>query len=340
MSLPIGVVLVAYHGDRWVPSCVASLRKSFSGSLALILVDNAGNSCIKTLDLTAFDVTLLRCERPLGFAEANNLALTAAALDCDAVCFLNQDTVSEPGWLDACIDCLLRHPQLGVVTPLIMTYDGQEWDQAFLDCARRSEEFRREFGEWPPRSGEPLSGGCSERIYDVPVVTGAAMVVKTEALLKAGPFDPIYGSYYEDYDLCRRIAAVGYRVGICTRGRIRHFGGSVTTDRQAHRRRARWIARNRVLYAARWQWKNRLLGLARYLFTQLPRNLARATLGRSQTPLRSMLLAQVDLMRIAPRLVSAAWDRRCWNKYLRSIRWPIADSRGVGQSWQAARESG
>ncbi len=145
MSVCASVIVVAYRGDRWLPACLASLRESLEAPARLVLVDNAGNTCIEGLDLTGFDARILRCGRPLGFAEANNFALRQIELDTVAVCFLNQDTLSQPGWLDACIACLRAHPDLGVVTPLVVTYDGQGFDQAFLECARRSEDFRRDF---------------------------------------------------------------------------------------------------------------------------------------------------------------------------------------------------
>ncbi|MGQ9761964.1 MAG: glycosyltransferase family 2 protein, partial [Thermogutta sp.] len=131
-----------------------------------------------------------------------------------------------------------------------------------------------------------------------------------------------YGSYYEDYDLCRRIAAAGYQVGICTRGRVGHYGGSVTVDRQTYIRRARWIVRNRVIYAARWKWKRRLTGLVRYFVLQTPRDAARAILGRSAIPLSAFLRGHVDLLRLGRRLASTVYDQKNWRKYLRVAGWP------------------
>ncbi len=329
------VILLAYHGDPWLPACVASLRGAARVPVRLVLVDNGGNTCIDSLDLTGFEATVLRAPRPLGFAEANNFALAHVELDTAAVCFLNQDTLSRPGWLDSCLDCLRRYRELGAVAPLVTTYDGQGWDQAFLECARRSADFRRDlYGQACP-SMASFPEQEDSGYYDVPVVTGAAMVVRTEALVKAGPFDPIFGSYYEDYDLCRRIAAAGWKVGLCSRGRIGHFGGSVTVDAASFRRRARLICRNRVIYSARWKWPNRRTGLARYMLAEAPRNLARSALGRSQTPLRAFLLAHADLARLGPRLASAAVDRQQWQAYLASIRWPGANGRRgafVGQA--------
>lgn len=333
----VTIVIIAYHGDRWIEPCLRSLAEVASGYWRVILVDNGGNSDLPSQvgQVPAGRIELVVSPGRLPFAEANNFALLHGGLDSEAVCFLNQDTVSRTGWLDACLAAMDTDPAVGAVTPLVENYDGTAWDAAFLTCARAA------------RSAARLEAGPGANLADlpgfvaVPEITAAAMVVRTDALLQAGPFDPLYGSYYEDYDLCRRIQAAGYQVGICTQGRIGHFGGSVTSDRRAYLRRARWITRNRVIYAARWQWKNRPLGLLRYLFLTMPRNGLRAALGRSQTPLRAFVAAHGDLLGLLPRLVSMERDRREWDKYLATIGWrrPERGPSGNNVSSQSVRRA-
>jgi len=133
MPSAITVIVVAYHGDRWIPECLTSLRDSLDMPIRLVLVDNVGNSCIESVAVEGLDPIVLRCNEPLGFAEANNFALQQIDWDTEAVCFLNQDTTSGEGWLTACVECLRRDPQLGAVSPMIRTYDWQDWDPAFRD---------------------------------------------------------------------------------------------------------------------------------------------------------------------------------------------------------------
>lgn len=310
------IVVIAHHSDRWIDRCVDSLQHGFGRAWKLVLVDNGGNSRLESF-LGIPNVVPIQTSRPMGFAEANNYALVRGGLENDYVCFLNQDTVSTPGWLDACVELMESHREIGAVIPLITNYDGTDWDEAFRTCARAAPVLAARVD-----AGPAADLGNLADFLPVPEITAAAMVVRTEALLKAGPFDPIYGSYYEDYDLCRRISAAGYQVGICTRGRVGHFGGSTTVDRRTYLRRARWIARNRVIYAARWKWSSRPWGLLRYLVLELPRNLARSALGRSNIPLQAFLRAQLDLLRLAPRLVSARQDQRQWENYLKTLGWP------------------
>ena len=322
MTGPVSIILVAYHGDRWIRRCLESLCGACAGECEVILVDNGGNSALEVY-VDRPNVRIIRTPRTLGFAEANNYALVHGGVDGKVVCFLNQDTLSGPGWLDACVDLMNRRADIGAVMPLITNYDGTDWDEAFRTCAKAAPNLAARLAAGPQADLSDLP-----EFVAVPEITAAAMVVRTEALLKAGPFDPIYGSYYEDYDLCRRIAAAGYQVGICRRGRVGHYGGSVTSSPAAYRRRARQIYRNRIIYAARWRWQNRLVGMFRQICFRFARDLARSALGRSNTPLRALLLAHWDVAGLAMRLVSGRRDQRRWQADLAALGWPNAVSGG------------
>lgn len=305
------IVVVGYKGRSWLPGCLSSLASATEDRARLILVDNAENGPVEELPTEAFEARILPTPRPLGFAEANNFALGAGALESDAVCFLNQDTVSGAGWLDACLRLLHEEPSVGAVSPLLTTYDGQGWDRDFSTCAEASEAFVRD------RERGRLGGW-----YEVPRVTAAAMVVRTEALVTAGPFDPIFGSYYEDFDLCRRIREAGYRIGICGDGRVGHYNGSATTDSHAQRRRMRQVIRNRVIYRLRASKRGRLWNLARQFGWSLPYDLGRGLMRTpSSQPPTVQLMAHLDLLRLAWRVGSVRNDRVAWRRYLRVINW-------------------
>ena len=305
--------MIAFHGDRWVPDCIDSLAQSLVNRYDLVIVDNMGNCVLSELDLSHFESEIIESNHALGFAAANNLALSQSSLLSSYVAFLNQDTLSRNDWLRACIDCLESHPDIGAVSPLTRSYDWEGWDPYFLECAQQSQEF-----VWDLEPDSPL-----QPFYEVPVIPAVAMVVRTHVLKEAGPFDPIFGSYYEDYDLCHRIRHAGYRVGVCTAATIAHYSGSATNSPVAERQRARGVTRNRVIYRQRLVEGNRLLSLLRYLLLTFPRGLVRSAVGRQGAkPLGAYLLAHWDLFRLLPRLVSRSYDQGRWRQYLASIAWP------------------
>lgn len=310
-DMTCSVILIAYHGDRWLPPCLESLAQASAEPLHLVLVDNDGNSILDDLDLSAFDAEVLRTPRPMGFAEANNFALTSASHLEETILFLNQDTISPPGWVDTCSDTLSATPGLGAVSPLIRTYEDDGWDPSFLACLSADQQAALDE---------------VELLDDVMVTRNApapALMVRTGVLHQTGPFDPVFGSYYEDYDLCRRIRAAGYRIGFCTEACIRHFSGGSTTTEAQERRRMRQVIRNRVLYELRESDEPRWRGAARWVFKDLPRRLARGVIGTpSSQPPTVTLKAYGDLLRLGRRVVSARHDEAAWHTYLDEMGWP------------------
>lgn len=310
-EIGVSVVLVAYHGDKWLPACLDSLAEASRSRLHLLLVDNTGNSGFDRLGLERFDTEVIETPRPMGFADANNHALTHAARLEAAVLFLNQDTISPAGWIDHCLDCLERDPQLGAVSPLIRTYDGTGWDPSFLACL-------------PSRSvPEPTGDAVQRDWFYNDLAPAPALIVRTDVLRQAGPFDPVFGSYYEDYDLCRRIRALGFRIGFCRSARIQHFSGSTTDTPERERRRMRQIIRNRLLYGLREAGTGRVRRVLKHTLVDLPRNLARgiARTPSSQPPVVT-LRAHWDLLQLFGRLVSQRHDEQQWQQYLEAIGWP------------------
>ncbi len=308
--LPLAdVILVAYYGDKWLPKCLETLALEGS-QVNLILVDNAGNNNIDQYDFSAFSgYQILPTPRPMGFAEANNYALVNGHLKGDYILFLNQDTISPPKWLSNCLNILDQYPNIGALCPLIRNYDNSKWDPSFLDCL--SEEQRESLSS---KEGEPL-------IFS-DVAPAPSLFVRTSVLKSVGPFDPVFGSYYEDYDLCRRIKEAGYEIAFYRRAFIQHFSGSATTDRAKELKRMRQVIRNRAIYEARGTQKNRILYTAKLFFWKLPYRFLRGLLKTpSSQPSTIVLHAFFDLLKLSRRLTSKSYDQWIWFNYLESIYW-------------------
>jgi len=201
------------------------------------------------------------------------------------------------------------------------TYDDDGWDPNFLDCVKRAGEVE-------------LDSATQDAMKLADDVTGAAMVVRHSMLRDTGLFDPIFGSYYEDYDFCQRARRAGWQVGYLPGARVQHYSGSATTTPAAHRKREIQILRNRVIARVR-KTDQRLNTLLTHVVRDLPRNLLRGLLRTpSSQPVTSTLRAQWRLLALLPRLLSARHDRECWLTHLESIGWgealsaepPLADA--------------
>ena len=311
----VTVILVAYYADKWLPGCIETLAGASTKSIHVVLVDNAGNTIINALDLTRFDCEIVKTPRPMGFAEANNYALAHASRLGDVILFLNQDTLSSPGWIDACISCMMNHASLGALSPLLFTYGWDRWDKDFVAFVTRSGQSEQlDLLDNPERTW-----------FEVEDAPAPALFVRTDVLEKIGPFDPIYGSYYEDMDLCLRIRQLGFKIGFHTSAGIAHYNGSVTTTREKELKRSRLIIRNQMIFKLRQHGDARLPVVLKILFKEFPRRVLRGILRTSSSkPPTVVLKAYGDLAKIGRRLVSSQSDKDAWNTYLAEMGWPHA----------------
>jgi GT2 family glycosyltransferase len=310
-SMGVTVLLVAYHGDRWLPDCLDTLVEASTSPLHLVLVDNDSNTILDGLDLSGFDAEVLSTPRPMGFAEANNFALVEASKLAETVLFLNQDTKSPPGWIDECTRVLRKHSQVGAISPCIRTYEDDGWDPSFVACLSEEQE------------ADIRTNSVEEEIIPTQNAPAPALLVRTDVLKDTGPFDPVYGSYYEDYDLCRRVRERGYEVGFCSDARVRHFSGGSTTTEEKERLRTRQVIRNRVLYELRERETRRWRAVLSRFLHDFPRRLARGLIGTpsSQPPVVT-LKAYGDLLRLWKRAISSSYDEKKWQEYLADLEWP------------------
>ena len=156
-------------------------------------------------------VRVVHDEHREGFgATCNRAAKDSAA---DIVVFLNDDTICQPGWLDA----LTRRIDWGVVGGLLTYPDGRvQHSGVFLrrDPLRRLEAFNR--------LSVPTGPG------EVPAVTGACLAVSRGLWDELGGFDPGYVNGYEDIDFCLRARAAGRRVFLADDCRVTHFESQST----------------------------------------------------------------------------------------------------------------
>ncbi|MHA6288906.1 glycosyltransferase family 2 protein [Maricaulis sp. CAU 1757] len=173
--------------------------------------------------------TLINTGRNLGFAKGCNLGAEAAT--GDLVLFLNPDAVLSPGVTrrlkQSAVDL---GPEPWAIGARILNADGTE-----------QRGGRR--GELTPNSAlvaflglDRLIPGTQslhlERqplepdIMPVPVVSGAALMMRRSSFLDLGGFDERYFLHVEDIDLCRRVREAGGSVWFEPRANILHYGGT------------------------------------------------------------------------------------------------------------------
>ena len=303
--MKIVVIIVAYKGDSWIPKCVESIRPSKDHQIDLLLVDNYDTPCLASIQPLELKTTTIKTPAPLGFAEANNYALVNGGLDSDLVVLLNQDTWSESNWIPKCADILATQSNIQAFSPTIRQYDSDDLDPNYEACLRDDE-----------------IGDTTETITKIQKIPAVALIIRTSLLKKVGPFDPIFGSYYEDYDLCQRMRNAGGTLAVSNDNWVRHFSGSATTTPEAEKKRMIQIIRNRLIYDLRKESNKRTSKLIRHFLFHFPRNLVRGLMKtESSQPMPATLAANHLILKELWRISSDRRDRAAWQLYLRDIGW-------------------
>ena len=311
----VAIIIVAYEGDAWIPDCIESLKASTQINALVLLIDNKDNTNLISGEIGSLTIRCFKTPHPMGFADANNFALMKVPSSVPNICFLNQDTLSQKKWLEEGLNSLHQNPQLGAISPMLKNYQGTDWDKEFQFLLKNQPDFKN---DWL---------NCSDhrsvaKIHLVEDIPATAMIVKTEVIKRSGPFDNIFGSYYEDFDLCMRIRKLGYHIAVCPQSILFHYSGSISQTEEARRKRSRWVIRNRTVLKIRSSHGPRWLKAWRHLIINGSIQTIRAILRTpSSSPLRSVAMAYIDLIGILPRLCSCKIDKKKWDQFLEEINW-------------------
>lgn len=186
--------------------------------------------------------TLIRNPDNRGYAEAVNQGIERALADgAAAVLLVNDDAIFEPGAVRALASALAAAPDVGAAT-------------AHLTYADRPDVLNGAGGSWWPHrarvglrgSGEPDDGRYAAA-PDVAYPSGAAALLRHEAIAAVGGMDERYRLYYEDADWGLRAQAAGWRTVYVPGAHVRHVGWAGTRSDPAKRRY--YNVRNRLLFA-------------------------------------------------------------------------------------------
>jgi GT2 family glycosyltransferase len=250
----VAVVVVTYQSERHVESCFSSLRSVESGAVEVqvIAVDNGSSDTTVVRIRERFpEVALLALGKNLGFAGASNVGIERALTEhADFIYLLNPDTTVTPTFLQEAMAVMDRYPSAGAVQSLLLL--ASEPDR--INTAGNVVHFLG-FGY----CGQYREPRCAAPPDPVPIAfaSGAATLLRAEALRRAGLFDPALFLYQEDLDLGWRIRLAGFDNLLAPRSVVFH-------DYEFSRNSSKYylIERNRYLVLLKNLSPRSLLALA------------------------------------------------------------------------------
>jgi len=287
----VAVVVVTYESDATIGETLAALP--VADLAGVVVIDNASSDGSANTASTHPGVAVIRNRRNAGYGTACNRGVRELAQLPEFILFLNPDCQIDADDILRLRNYLRQHPQCGAAGPRLR--DSHGW----LTSAGAFGTLATEL--WhvvPPRLVPrlPKRRFTPDYTQEGPVgyIEGASMLLRTSAFELAGGFDESYFLFYEELDLSRRLAAMGYSTDLVPSAVAFHAGRVSRKSAPELVRLEMW--RSALIYTQRWYGRAgwitfRALGIL-YLVERLVRRKLNARLAGRM--FRALLLTRGD----------------------------------------------
>ena len=234
--------------------CLTSLRSIDYDNLDIVLVDN--NSTDGSIDRLATefpDITIIRNDRNLGYAKAQNRAIEhALEHGAEYVWLLNNDVAVPGGCLKELVTQAEVDPTKGVITPVVRD-GGQTWFS--YGRVNRLTGYTNT-GPLARFLRSITNRDTESRFIETDYVPLCCTLIRADVFRDLGLLPDVYFIYTEDVEFCLRAADHGYRVVTDTHLTVDHAasssgGGAQNPLTNYYLARNQWILRDR-LESIRW----------------------------------------------------------------------------------------
>jgi GT2 family glycosyltransferase len=243
----LSVVIPAYNDPLSVLRALNSLQGTADGEHEYIVQDDY---VLNPIGIEAVippcAASVRRNAKNLGFG--GNCNAGAARANGDILLFFNQDCYAVPelskGW-DTELLKVFDNPLVGVAGVKLLFPTGAI-QHAGIWFDGHCQPFHRYLG-YQDRDYAPAN-----QPEEVPAVTGAALAVRADVFHQLGGFDAeaYPGGYFEDIDLCGRVAQAGYAIWYQPTITFIHVvgtsGGNPNFARNAQMFKARWVDAGKI----------------------------------------------------------------------------------------------
>jgi len=231
----ISVIMVSYMTGPALFEAITSVMDD-PDIIELILVDN-GNDVQTRRKLSEWQsryrrLRLIQGHGNIGFSKANNLGAEFAL--GDYLLFLNPDAIMAVGAAQKLALCGKSLARPWITGAMLRLINGKEQRGARRDMltplsaiASFTPLHKLPFFQSIHREHDPVP----DAPVDIPVVSGACMMMDKAQFNDIGGFDEDYFLHVEDIDICRRIGEAGGQVFFVPDAEVTHYG---STSRVRH----------------------------------------------------------------------------------------------------------
>ncbi len=208
--MQVSIVIVNYKVPHLLLQCLDAVHKAMQQMDAeVFVVDNHSEDGSQALVEKYFpDVKYIANSTNVGFAKANNQAIKMAK--GKYVLLLNPDTIIAEDTLQNVCHFAQHAPAFGALGVRMIDRNGKFLPESKRNVPTLYSSFCKLF-KWPisPQKGYYCTTVLEQQVGEVPVLSGAFMLLNKEALGDVALLDERYFMYGEDIDLAYAITRAG-----------------------------------------------------------------------------------------------------------------------------------
>jgi len=243
MEPTLSYCVVNTNGREFLLACLEAIERTAPADLEreVLVLDNASDDgSADAVRALGRDIRLIELDRRTGKATNDSTLLREAR---GRYCLLlNEDSELRPGAVEALIEALEADPKAAVAGAQLLDSGGREvpcaWRFPGVETALAGALFLHRWLTVESKGGETRR---------VDWVQSSAMLVRREAAAGVGYLDSDFFVYYDECDLCKRLADAGWRTLYVPGARAVHHD-QLATDLGAGLPRIVEFHRNRDLY--------------------------------------------------------------------------------------------
>ncbi len=229
-AIDVDVIIVAHDSGDLLEVAVSSAAEQGGAGRVWVMDAESADGAPDRVRLAHPGVNIIAVPNR-GFSASNNRGIEAT--HGEYVLLLNPDAELEPGAVEVLVgtERSLRAAGLrvGIVGPLIVNADGTTQANSYGRFPTLGTQLWLRVWRLAQRlaGNRTLSPATPGSATSVDWVTGAAMLVRREAIADAGAMDEAFFLYYEDTEWCHRMYDRGWEVVVDPGARVVHHLGGV-----------------------------------------------------------------------------------------------------------------
>ncbi len=226
MNKRITAIVVTWNSRKLLPELVRTL-KGIEHLCEIVISDNGStDSTVEDIRKMLPEASVLSNRLNGGFGCGNNRGLEVC--NTEFTLLLNSDASISEASLLKLLAALEHNPEAAGVQPLIRLWD---WPLVTL-CAGSA---MTEYGYGYDFDFMHFQPSPDRSTIEVPCITAALSLFRTEALLRVNGFDENIFMYFEDVDLCLRLRELDYKFLLNPDSTGVHKMGASSTRNQAEK---------------------------------------------------------------------------------------------------------